>query len=121
MWFVRWLRGHAENVLIWCLCREAEATGYDLNKARYLAAKEVRGTTAALNATIHYQKAEAAAQEERLTRRFDIGMALNEAANRAMDEKKTLREHAARSGLTDRQLMALELQQRTLQSWVNRA
>lgn len=61
--------------------------------------------------TALYQDTEAEFFKSRLERRYDIGLALNEAANRAIDAKKVY--------LTSNQRAALRLQQGTLQRWVN--
>ncbi len=121
MWFVNLARTAAERVLIWCLCREAEARGIDLALARPSAQHFVeRAKTDAMDAAT-WKHGEARIQQDRLSKRFDIGAALNEGANRAIGEKKALEQHAADSGLTSRQLAALKFQQEYLQRVVSKA
>lgn len=121
MRFTDWLVRATGRLYTWALCRHAEGVGWDLGRTRTLANEYVGDVPKAIRDSLSFHAREVEAQVPRLNRRMDIGMALNEAANRAMDEKKTLREHAKDSGLTGSQLKALEFQEQYLKGIVRKA
>lgn len=109
---IRHIRRFAERLLVWSLCREAEAAGHDLNDARRIARREVFEAGSSLFAYFQYIRTERAIIAERLARRYDPGMVLNEITVRAQTHKAESRQSAA--GLTQGQLMALEVQRQHL-------
>lgn len=127
MALVRFIASIAERVLIWCICRAAEAQGVDLKLVRPAANEYVRRATRDAMLAARWNTNEARIQEERLTKRFDLGAALNEGANRAIAAKQgerremTLEEQARASGLTDRQIEALKFQKGHLERVVARS
>ena len=67
-----------------------------------------------------YQDREQRILSERLTRRYDVGMAMNEATNRAIEAKKAAGEPNP-DNLSPKQKMALEVQAQTLKERLGKA
>lgn len=83
-----------------------------------LAWRELRAIEASIVAHFDYQNREQRILSDRLARRFDLGMALNESAVRAVQEKQAL---VPPGYPTPRQMDALELQVEQLQQLVRRS
>lgn len=105
------------------LAEEPDPEEWDLHpldpvEVEQLAWRELRAVEQSIVAHFDYQNREQRILSNRLARRFDLGMALNEAAARAITEK-----HAAvPAGYpTARQMAALEFQVEQLQEQVRRA
>ena len=79
---------------------------------------ELRAIPEAVRRNIIYHDAEVRLQTERLMRRYDLGGALNEAAQRAMEDKKT---QVPPGYPTAMQKQALELQAQTLKDRISRS
>ncbi len=105
------------RVLVWALCRQAEGRNWDLQVARRVANREVRAISETIGAAACWHKSETEILTERLGRRYDLGMALSESANRAIAQKQAARDPQ----LTERQKMALKVQEETLQRIVARS
>lgn len=101
---------------------EARNNGFDRAENRRIIEREVSAIPDSLRAHHDYQSREQAIQNDRMTRRFDMGLALNEAANRAIAEK-TEAKRAVDPGmnLSANQSKALEFQKQYLDSLVKRA
>jgi hypothetical protein len=80
-------------------------------RAAKLIGVELRAIPAAVRRNITYHDAEVRLQTERLMRRYDLGGALNEAALRAAEDKRT---QVPPGYPTEMQKRALELQEQTL-------
>jgi hypothetical protein len=121
----RWLLTISAKVYAWAL--ERDLTRPDLEKplpkgeVRRLAWREITAIRESILAHFDYQDREQRILSDRLARRFDLGMALNEAANRAIGEKKATMNPAGLNYPTPQQQAALDLQARTLQERVKNA
>lgn len=95
--------------------RDGETRPFSEMAVLYL--NELNAVKDNVSAYISFQKSEKEILTERLGRRYDIGLAMNESAQRAMEEKKyyMLRE------LSGKQKAALEFQAKYLQSLVNKS
>jgi hypothetical protein len=69
---------------------------------------------------MEYQKSEAEVLNERLSRRYDPGMALNEAAKRAIEQKTSVGIKSP-DNLTEKQKMALEFQAKYLKKVIGQS
>ncbi|HEY1427825.1 MAG TPA: hypothetical protein VGF50_14225 [Caulobacteraceae bacterium] len=83
----------------------------DRARAAGLIGVELRVIPEAVRRNLIYRDAEVRLQTERLMRRYDLGGALNEAAQRAMEDKKT---QVPPGYPTELQKRALEVQAQTL-------
>ena len=79
--------------------------------------KEMNGIIGSVNAYLDWTESESEIISDRLSHRFDLSTALNEAANRAIVEKKAIIEHQ----LTGSQQSALAFQKEYLQKIVRKA
>lgn len=105
------------------LAEEPDPEDWDLHpldpkEVRELAWREVRAIEASIRAHYDFQNREQRILSDRLARRFDLGMALNESAERAVLEK-----HAAvpPGYPTKHQMSALEHQAQHLVDMIRRA
>jgi hypothetical protein len=90
----------------------------DSKRVAELIGSELRAIPRAVQENIIYHDAEVRLQTERLMRRYDLGGALNEAAQRAITDKQT----AVPPGYpTEMQKRALELQEKTLKDRIARS
>ena len=115
---IAYIRRLVASIYVWALCREAESEGRDLEDARRIFRREVDAVPESYAYHRAYQDGEQAILEERLSRRYDLGMALNEAAQRAIADKAVAREAPK---LSANQLKALEFQKDYLKRLVDRA
>ncbi len=99
------------DALVVLLCFEGRKSGRSRADIERVARRELSGVSENIDAYFHWLTNETAIQSDRLARRFDLGLALNESANRAIAEKKAL----AEPRLTDKQLAALKVQKEYLQ------
>lgn len=109
-WVIGVIHGLAQRLYVWAICAAAA------HRPRRLVEREVKAVPETVDASLAYQNREQETLTVRLSRRYDIGMAMNEAANRAMADKAT-----ARLQLTPQQEAALKVQQDYLQRVVNQA
>lgn len=121
--FVLRMAGH---VYLWALMRTLRGATPDealrLAESRRIAQRELAAIPDTIRAHFNYQISETRILSERLARRYDVGMALNEAAARAIAEKQAAKqEFPVNHGLTDRQLKALEFQKEYLARIVKNA
>jgi hypothetical protein len=79
---------------------------------------ELKAIPREVRANIGYHDAEVRLQTERLTRRYDLGGALNEAAQRAMEDKRT---QVPPGYPTEQQKRALDLQAQTLRERIGKS
>jgi hypothetical protein len=114
------LRRQAGRAYVALLVREAKERGFEPVKARRLAWSEVAAIPDTLVAHFDYQKSEATILSERLARRFDPGMAVNEAAQRAIAAKKAAGQPSP-DNLTDKQRLGLELQEQHLKEVIRKS
>ena len=99
---------------------EWRASGNDKTRVRALFYREMDAISSNVQSFVKYQTDEAEILNARLSRRYDPGMAVNEAANRAIEAKKAAREPSP-DNLTAKQKMALEVQKQYLQRVIERA
>jgi hypothetical protein len=90
----------------------------DAARAARLIGIELRAIPRAVRDNITYRDAEVRIQTERLMRRYDLGGALNEAAQRAIQDKQTVAPPGYPTPLQER---ALKLQEDTLRDWIRRS
>lgn len=115
--FSAFLNSLPGRIYIHFLVRGAIRQGWDATEARRIAAREVAAAPESILAHFEYQRSEADILSERLARRYDPGMALSEAANRAIAQKQAARDPQ----LTSRQLAALKVQEETLNRAIRNA
>jgi len=113
---INWLERQAERYVVWCLARRARRDGHDVEHVRTFAQRALAQLPADITAMCVYQESEAAVLTKRLGRRYDPGLALNEATNRALDAKQA----AVVTTLSATQLAALEVQKQTVRRIVER-
>jgi hypothetical protein len=109
----------AGDALVWLLVRSAKVYGWrELAEVRRVAQREVWAIAESITGHFEYQTTERQILTERLTRRFDVGMAMNEATNRARERRRVLEAEGlvveAEPQLTDRQKAALAFQEQYL-------
>ena len=114
-WLVMALRRIVGTIYVWTVCYELGT----VNDTKRLAKRELDAIPESLRAHWDYQTREQSILTERLGRRYDLGMALNESANRAIEEKKVTRDTMPQ--LSGKQLAALEFQEKYLQGLVKKA
>lgn len=112
---------YAARVFTWALVRQAERRGLNLHTARAVAQREVAAISATIRESECWQMDEQRILTERLGRRYDLGMAMNESANRALEAKKAAKAGADVPRLTAGQEAALKVQQETLERIVRRS
>lgn len=105
------------RLYVWALVREIMAPNLDVpldaREARRLVWRELGAIRETVIEHARYQDREARILNDRLSRRYDPGMAVNEAANRAIAAKQAAGERSPDT-LTDKQKLALQLQERTV-------
>jgi len=112
--FWRLVKKLADVASVASISHMAKSHGFDVVETRRVAKREVDAIWDSLSAHLDYQTTEAQILNERLARRYDFGMAMNEAANRAIAAKKAAGQPNPHN-LTGFQERALELQKETLQ------
>lgn len=114
--WLAWVMRLAHRAYIYAALRQSVFSDRaDLAK---LLERELLAIPETVAAHFAYQDREVRILTDRLSRRFDVGSAVNEAANRAIQDKKVAREAQP---LTGRQLAALEFQKQHLQKIVDRS
>lgn len=98
----------------WAHVRMAKQRGWDPQVALNVTKQEANAIWGSVRKVITYRAGEVELLEDRLSRRYDIGMAMNEATNRAIAQKQEARQSESGLGLTDRQKLALKFQQEHL-------
>lgn len=120
-WFEDWLNQNALRLcgilMTWAHVRMAKRRGWNWKAVRHVSQTEQNAIWNTVRKVVLYQASEAEVLEMRLSRRYDIGMAMNEAANRAIAQKQAVRDPQ----LTGRQLVALKVQEEYLQRIVKRS
>lgn len=114
---IDWLISKLMPVKVWLLMREAKRLGWNLSETERLAKRELDAVQESIRAHFEYQISEVEILSQRLGRRYDPGMALNEAANRAIAQKQAARDPQ----LTSRQKLALKFQEEELKRRIDRA
>lgn len=114
---IDWMIAKLMRVKIWTLMRSGKRRGWNSKETERLAKRELAAVQESIRAHFEYQTSEADILSERLSRRYDPGMALNEAANRAMVQKQAARDPQ----LTDRQKLALKFQEEELKRRIARS
>jgi hypothetical protein len=109
---VNYIGSKAAKVLCWALTYEMVRSGRvrDRERAKYLVEREIRE----MSETVAYQHSEIEMLTSRLSRRYDPGQALNEAARRAVADKQEQR-------MSPQQKAALEFQKQYLAKIVRKA
>lgn len=109
----KWAYRIASRVIVWSVVELSERPK---EEAARIARREVDAIRDSLEGHFEFQASEQKILDARLSRRFDPGMALNEAATRAIAAKKELRDQVSPS-----QKAALKVQQEYLQRIVDRS
>lgn len=116
--FRRWMLKKAASVVVRCVTTELVQHGYAAETASRIVNREVDAVAKDYLKTFSWEKSEQQIMEARLNRRYDLGSALNEAANRAIAEKAK-DSHLARShSMSGSQAAALEYQKKYLENIV---
>jgi hypothetical protein len=102
----------------WLLARRLRYTGRNPAEVRALIDRELTGIEGNVQAFCIWQMNEQTVLKERLARRYDIGMAMNESAQRAMQDKDVAKNAPV---LTSKQQAALALQKEYLDRVVRKA
>jgi hypothetical protein len=102
----------------WLLARRLRSTGRTPAEVRTLIDRELAGIEENVRAFCNWQINEQAVLKERLARRYDIGMAMNESAQRALRDKEVAKNAPV---LTDKQKAALAFQKDYLDRVVRKA
>jgi len=120
----RLLLAIASRVYVWALVRDLKAdppedaatwlAPLDSSELRRLAWREIGAIRVSIIEHGRYQDREARILNDRLSRRYDPGQAVNEAANRAIAAKQAAGERSPDT-LTAKQKLALQVQQQHLQ------
>lgn len=113
----KWIKKVSGSIYAWCVAKDAEVQGYRYTDSKKIADREIAAISESLAKHFDWQDREQRILSERLGRRYDLGMALNESANRAIKERDKDAAKAAPQ-LTGSQLKALEFQKRYLQNVV---
>ena len=108
------VKAWAERLLVWCITEQCVDSGQDRAKSRQLVQREINAVFGSIEAYADYLMTETAILTERLSRRYDPGMALNEATNRVIAAKREAGEEFV-SPLSGNQQAALKFQQEYLQ------
>jgi hypothetical protein len=125
--FNRFLLGIAAGLFVDALtavlAEEPDPEDWDLHpldpvEVEQLAWRELRAIRESILAHFDYQNREQRILSDRLARRFDLGMALNEAAARAIEEKHAV---VPAGYPTPHQMTALEFQAEQLTETVRRS
>ena len=109
----------AARLYLWALMRTLRGGVQDescrLAESGRIGQRELDAIPETIRAHFNYQISETRILSERLARRYDVGMALNEATNRTIVEKQAAKQEVpVNHGLTDSQLKALEFQKEYL-------
>lgn len=86
LWFIR----RASAIHLWLLVRWARNLGWDASDAWRIAKRELAAVPDSMNGHFAWLVSEREIITARLVRRFDIGLAMNEATNRALEERARL-------------------------------
>lgn len=117
-WMISYVRRLAEAAYIWSVTRQIYPGGpHSRTEVVELLTREVAEIPQNVREAMNYQDREQAVLKARLSRRFDLGLALNEAANRAIAEKQDLQ----KPQLSAKQQAALKFQEEYLQRVVDRS
>lgn len=127
----RWLIAIAGRTYVWALARDLVSEGveqlgggvsypFDPDEVRRIAWREISAIRESILAHFDYQDREARILNDRLSRRYDPGQAVNEAANRAIAAKKAAGEPSP-DNLTEKQKLALRLQEQTVKERIARS
>ena len=92
----------------------------DRRELRRLVWREMAAIRTSIIEHYRYQDCEARILNDRLSRRYDPGLAVNEAAKRAVNAKLAASERSP-DNLTDKQKLALKLQEETLMERIRRS
>lgn len=109
---VGWIRYLAERLVIWAVVKQCRT--HPAIETRRIATREIEALRESVNIHFEYQDREQSILTARLTRRYDVGLAMNEATVRAQEQRRkdgTLHEIQQ---LTPRQQAALEFQKQYL-------
>lgn len=113
----------ARAVYAWAIMRDLKiktlSNEWNYAHTKDIVDRELRAIEETVLAAHSYQKKESEIVADRLARRFDPGMILNEVANRALEAKKAARADVPQ--LSGTQLRALEFQKEYLKRVVDRA
>lgn len=104
----------ADALTVACIGHIAKTHGYDVAETRRIVDREVKAIFDSLSGHLDYQYTEAGILNERLARRYDFSMAINEAANRAIAAKKAAGQPNPHN-LSNFQEASLKAQKETLQ------
>lgn len=108
---------------LWTMATAVTDVRDDIDKKVFLSAakRELDQVETSVLAIIEYRKSESDILNERLTRRFDVASAMNEAAQRAIAMKTAAKTDRDIQPLSGPQAMALEFQKKYLADLVKNA
>ena len=82
-----WARRKSAQILAKCVVHELVKDGHPPETAARIVDREIKAISEDYRSTFAWEKSEQRILEDRLNRRYDLGSALNEAANRALAGK----------------------------------
>lgn len=103
------------DALTWSLASEAKRRGWDKAKSAEAARKQVVESIQNWREQVLYGQREDFITADRLNRRFDPGMTLNEVTSRAIAQKQAARVQESGPQLSYTQLAALKVQKEYLE------
>lgn len=118
-WAIALVSRIAGAVFIWSITRDVR--GFDKAETKRIAVRELWVIPESIHRHFDFQDREQAILKERLGRRYDLGLALCESANRALAEKKATNTEHEVIPLSAKQQAALKFQEEYLQRIVKRS
>lgn len=118
-WAIALVSQVAGAVFIWSITRDVR--GFDKTETKRIAVRELWAIPESIHRHFDFQDREQVILKERLGRRYDLGLALCESANRAIKEKAKDGTFHEVIPLTAKQEAALEVQKKYLQNIVGRS
>lgn len=120
-WLVGLIKRWSGAIYAWASLYECVSHGLDREQAKGVIAREMAEIQTTAVKAFEFQLSEQNILSERLGRRYDLGMALNESANRALAQKKVAMTESEVPKLTGSQLAALKYQEKYLQDLVEKS
>jgi hypothetical protein len=120
-WLVGLIKRWSGAIYAWASLYECCAHGLEREQTKKLIAREMDEIQITAVKAFEFQLSEQNILSERLGRRYDLGMALNESANRALAAKKAAKTEGEVPKLTGSQLAALRYQEKYLQDIVRKS
>lgn len=112
---MRFIERLATSLMLRLMRRRLVRKGFDVQKADKFLKLAVQDLEQSAEDALAWNKSEVETLSARLERRYDVGLAMNESANRAIAAKKAAGTERDIVQLTASQKLALKLQEETIQ------